>query len=30
MNALRQAVREYLAMRRCLGFKLQSAGLDAE
>lgn len=26
MNALRQAVREYLAMRRRLGFKLQSAG----
>lgn len=26
MNALRQAVRKYLAMRRRLGFKLQSAG----
>jgi len=26
MNTLRQAVQEYLAMRRSLGFKLQSAG----
>jgi integrase/recombinase XerD len=26
MNSLRQAVQEYLAMRRRLGFKLQSAG----
>lgn len=26
MNSLQQAVREYLAMRRSLGFKLQSAG----
>ena len=26
MNTLRQAVQEYLAMRRSLGFKLQRAG----
>jgi integrase/recombinase XerD len=26
MNTLRQAVQEYLAMRRCLGYKLQDAG----
>ena len=26
MNTLRQAAEEYLAMRRCLGFKLQKAG----
>src|SRR5260221_8347252 len=26
MNTLRQAVREYLTMRRSLGYKLQSAG----
>ncbi len=26
MNTLRQAVQEYLAMRRSLGFKLHSAG----
>ena len=26
MNTLRQAVQEYLAMRRSLGFKLQHAG----
>ncbi len=26
MNTLRQAVQEYLSMRRSLGFKLQEAG----
>ena len=26
MNTLRQAVHEYLSMRRSLGFKLQDAG----
>ena len=28
MNTLREAVREYLAMRRSLGFKLQAAGTE--
>ena len=29
MNTLRQAIQEYLAMRRSLGFKLQRAGPTA-